>query len=95
MSNGEVDVAHSPPFDILRFKPPLPLLLIPVPRERLLLGFVYPFGRPRADALIVGTSRRKANVKPEEGPGVRAGLATLDDSACDHGGVGVPCRALV
>ena len=49
MSNGEVDVAHSPPFDILRFKPPLPLLLSPVPRERLLLGFVYPFGRPRAD----------------------------------------------
>ena len=35
MSNAEVNWAHSLPFDILKFKPPLPFILNPIPREQL------------------------------------------------------------
>ena len=36
-----------------------------------ILGFVYPFSRPRAESTIVETSGWKENEKPDEGPGVR------------------------
>ena len=38
-----------------------------------ILGFVYAFGRPRAEAIIVGTGRRKANEKSRAWAGVRDG----------------------